>query len=207
MPFSFKNFFFNSLFPLVRPWRGRALLGAGCSWAQGKVAHGCAWRKCGTPKAMPHWPVSPCLEQGKTHPCAEATGWGVAGQMEDQKMKMGVFYLRGALSFRGNKNGKAVASIINCWHCSHWNVLSSVFSLCGMQILHCRGACKEKIKISSFIFWHFCCMWILWVYKEMLLLVYVHTEIATTSLLLSPPCIRHFEESKRERERASLKLL
>lgn len=40
---------------------GEAMLvfGAGCSQASGKVTHGCAWRKQGTPEATPRHCVSP----------------------------------------------------------------------------------------------------------------------------------------------------
>lgn len=85
---------------------GRLLLGTG------EVAYGCAWRKCGVPKAMPRWHVFPCmgwpiLVQG-TQAAVLLDRWRI------RRWKLVCFTFHGSLSFRANKNGKAIASIINC---------------------------------------------------------------------------------------------
>lgn len=64
------------------------------------------------PKAMPRWHVFPCmgrpiLVQG-TQAAVLLDRWRI------RRWKLVCFTFHGSLSFRGNKNGKAIASIINC---------------------------------------------------------------------------------------------
>lgn len=114
MPFSLKKKIKSHCSPWWNHWEGKLCLGQGAPWHRGRwpmmvlggnVGHP---RPCHTGMCSPVWNmVRPIFVQG---PQAAV----LLGRWRIRRWKLVCFTFHGSLNLRGNKNGKAIASTINC---------------------------------------------------------------------------------------------